>query len=380
MLALRYRLKLSQNGIFKGYAIMTVMIKSGDLLKANSEAIVNTVNCVGVMGKGIALQFKQRWPQNFKAYAAACEREEIRPGKMFIYDLGEWASPRFLINFPTKVHWRGHSKYEYIEKGLCDLVLQVEHLGLKSIALPPLGCGNGGLDWHRVKGLVLDAFKDHPQVQVDLFEPKGAPRPREMVNRTEKPKMTAVRASIIKIISTYREMEYPLSQIEIQKLAYFLEEAGQPLKLDFVKHNYGPYSDKLRHVVKAMDSHYITGVGDLSGDSEIAVLPGALLEADKFIQTSGDDELGEQVARVRKLIEGFETPYGMELLATVHWVAIHEAGIRTLDDAIKAVHNWNSRKRAVLSKEHIQVAWQRLIDQGWLRPRDQIKKGRLAFQ
>lgn len=359
---------------------MTVAIKSGDLLKDNSEAIVNTVNCVGVMGKGIALQFKQRWPQNFKAYAAACEREEIRPGKMFIYDLGEWASPRFLINFPTKVHWRGHSKYEYIEKGLHDLVLQVERLGIKSIALPPLGCGNGGLDWHRVKGLVFEAFKGHPQVQVDLFEPKGAPRPREMVNQTEKPKMTAVRASIIKVISTYREMEYPLSQIEIQKLAYFLEEAGQPLKLDFVKHNYGPYSDKLRHVLKAMDGHYITGVGDFSGDSEITILPGALLEADKFIQTSGDDELGEQVARVRKLIEGFETPYGMELLATVHWVGIHEAGIRTLDNAIKAVHNWNSRKRVILSKNHIQVAWQRMTDQGWFRPRHQIKRGRLAFQ
>jgi len=359
---------------------MTVTIKSGDLLKADSEAIVNTVNCVGIMGKGIALQFKQRWPQNFKAYAAACDREEIEPGKMFIYDFGEWGKPRFIINFPTKAHWRGDSKIEYIESGLRDLVLQAERLRIKSIALPPLGCGNGGLDWHVVKRLVLDAFRGHTQIQVDLFEPKGAPPPRKMVNRTEKPRMTPVRAAIVKIISIYREMEYTLSKIEIQKLAYFLEETGQPLKLDFVKHNYGPYSDKLRHVLKAMDGHYITGVGDFSGDSEIAVIPGALSEADKFIQTCDDDELSEHVKRIARLIEGFETPYGMELLASVHWVRTREPDVRTVDDAIEAVHNWNARKRAILSNEHVKVAWRRLNDEGWFRPNLSTKKNGLSFQ
>jgi O-acetyl-ADP-ribose deacetylase (regulator of RNase III) len=358
---------------------MTVRVKSGDLLKENSEAIVNTVNCVGVMGKGIALQFKQRWPQNFKAYEAACERKEIRPGKMFIYDLGEWAKPRFIINFPTKVDWKKPSKIEYIESGLRDLVSQVERLGIKSIALPPLGCGNGGLDWQTVKALIVDAFRDRPEVHVDVFEPKGAPPAREMVNRTERPKMTPARAAIVKIISIYREMEYGLSKIEVQKLAYFLEKAGQPLKLDFVKHNYGPYSDKLRHVLKAMDGHYIMGVGDFSGESEIAVMPGALSEADEFIKTRGGGELSEQVARVRDLIEGFETPYGMELLATVHWVVTQEPNVRTADAAVVAVHNWNARKRAVLREEHIGLAWQRLSEQGWFRPLGQTKKDRLSF-
>jgi O-acetyl-ADP-ribose deacetylase (regulator of RNase III) len=357
---------------------MAVTIKHGDLLKETSEAIVNTVNCVGVMGKGIALQFKQRWPQNFNAYAAACKRDEVRPGKMFIYDRGEWEKPRFIINFPTKQHWRGDSKIEYIQEGLRDLVSQVERLGIKSIALPPLGCGNGGLDWHKVERLVFDAFQDHPQIQVDLFEPKGAPPPQEMVNRTKKPAMTAVRAALVKIFSTYREMEYPLGGIETQKLAYFLEETGQPLNLEFIKHNYGPYSAKLRHVLKAMDGHYLTGVGDFSGDSEIAVIPEALVEAEKFLKTSGDDDVGERVARIRKLIEGFETPYGMELLATVHWVGAHH-GVRTVDDAIEAVHNWNDRKRAVLSKEHIALAWRRLTAEGWFRPRRPVTKHRLPF-
>lgn len=359
---------------------MSVTIKSGDLLKEHPDAIVNTVNCAGVMGKGVALQFKQRWPQNFKTYAAACERNEVKPGKMFIHDLGEWEKPRFIINFPTKTDWRKDSKIEYIEEGLHDLVLQVNRLGIKSLALPPLGCGNGGLDWDTVKSLIVDAFKDHPEIQVDLFEPKGAPRPQEMVNRTKKPKLTAVRAAIVKIISIYREMEYSLSRIEIQKLAYFLEEGGQPMNLGFVKQNYGPYSDKLRHVLKAMDGHYITGVGDFSGDSEIAVLPEALPEAEEFIKASISDELSEQVARIRELIDGFETPYGMELLATVHWVKVHESGVLTVSDAIKAVHDWNARKRAIFSQEHIKLAWRRLNDEGWFRTRHQIKKDGLAFE
>lgn len=358
---------------------MTVTIKRGDLLKDRSEAIVNTVNCVGVMGKGIALQFKQKWPENFNAYAAACERNIVRPGKMFIYDLGELARPRFIVNFPTKTHWRGDSKIEYIEKGLNDLVLQVERLGIESIALPPLGCGNGGLDWPTVRKLVLKAFEEHPQVKVDLFEPKGAPPPREMVNRTDKPRMTRVRAAIIKVISIYREMEYALSKIEVQKLAYFLEEAGQPMNLAFTKHNYGPYSDKLRHVLKAMDGHYIRGVGDFSGNSEIAIMSTAPSEADEFIFTSADDELRYHVERVRYLIEGFETPYGMELLSTVHWVRTRESHVRTLNDAIAAVKSWNQRKRAILSSEHIQLAWNRLEDGGWFRPTNMPTNRRLSF-
>ncbi len=359
---------------------MTVKVKSGDLLKENVEAIVNTVNCVGVMGKGIALQFKQRWPRNFQAYEAACKRKEVKPGKMFIYDMGEWAKPRYIINFPTKTHWRGDSKIEYIESGLRNLVSEVGRLKIKSIALPPLGCGNGGLDWDDVKRLIAAAFETHPDVQVDVFEPSGAPPPREMANLTEKPKLTDARAAIIKVISIYREMEYGLSKIEVQKLAYFLEKAGQPLKLDFVKHHYGPYSDKLRHVLKALDGHYIVGVGDFSGESEIAILPGALSEADEFIRTKGDGELSRQVARVCELIDGFETPYGMELLATVHWVATQEPKARTADEAVVAVHNWSPRKKAILQEDHIRMAWERLDDQGWFREPHQAKKGRLSFQ
>jgi O-acetyl-ADP-ribose deacetylase (regulator of RNase III) len=358
---------------------MTVRIKSGDLLKENVDAIVNTVNCVGVMGKGIALQFKQRWPKNFKAYEAACKRKEVKPGKMFIYDLGEWAKPRFIINFPTKLHWRGDSKIEYVKAGLHDLVKEVQRLGIKSIALPPLGCGSGGLDWDLVKPLIISAFEKVPGIQVAVFEPAGAPPAQEMVNLTEKPAMTPARAAIVTVISIYREMEYGLSHIEIQKLAYFLEKAGQRLNLEFVKHNYGPYSDRLRHVLKALDGHYIVGVGDFSSEADISLKPGALAEASEFIRTKGGSELSEQVERVRSLIDGYETPYGMELLATVHWVVTQEPNIHTADEAVVAVHNWNPRKRAVMREDHIRTAWHRLNDRGWFRKVEQNGKDRLSF-
>jgi hypothetical protein len=214
--------------------------------------------------------------------------------------------------------------------------------------------------------MIVDAFERLPDVNVLLFEPKGAPAPREMVNRTKRPAMTPARAAIVKIIAIYRQMQYGLSKIEVQKLAYLLEEAGQPLNLAFVKHNYGPYADKLRHVLKAMDGHYILGVGDHAGEADIVVIPEALDEADRYIEVEGGLEVQRRVERIAKLIEGFETPYGMELLATVHWVANHEGRGRSAEDAVEAVHEWNERKRRMLQAPHVALAWQRLNKNGWI--------------
>ena len=148
---------------------------TGNLLEANAEALVNTVNCVGFMGKGIALQFKQAWPDNFEAYARASKAGEIRPGRMFIWETGRMINPKFIINFPTKRHWRGKSKIEDIKSGLRALIGEVRHLGIRSIAVPPLGCGNGGLNWKDVRPLIEAAFAEIPDVEVLLYRPQGAP-------------------------------------------------------------------------------------------------------------------------------------------------------------------------------------------------------------
>ena len=151
-----------------------ITLTQGDLLKQDDvDAIVNAVNCVGVMGKGIALQFKHRWPANFTEYTAACKAGKVRPGRMFIRMLGRLVRPQYIINFPTKNHWREGSRIQFIEEGLVGLVTQVQCLGIRSIAIPPLGCGNGGLAWADVRPLIQGAFEPLPEVEVRLFEPEG---------------------------------------------------------------------------------------------------------------------------------------------------------------------------------------------------------------
>lgn len=347
--------------------IMTIRSIEGDLLKQDDvDAIVNTVNCVGIMGKGIALQFKNKWPANFKAYEAACKQKQVNVGYMFVYDSGGLLKPNYIINFPTKDHWKGKSRIEYIQSGLQDLVTQIKRLSIKSIALPPLGCGNGGLEWNEVKPLIETAFAQLPEVEVRLFEPTGAPPAKTMEVKTIKPKMTKGRAAILKVIDTYREVGYGLSKIEVQKLAYFLQNAGEDLKLNFVKHHYGPYSDELRHALNTMEGHYIVGLGDGVVESEIEPVAKALAEADAFISEAGLEQTLHRAERVAELIDGFQSSYGMELLATVHWVAKNETNVKSVDDATKAIHSWSPRKKNLMSPQHVSIAWDRLTNLGWI--------------
>jgi O-acetyl-ADP-ribose deacetylase (regulator of RNase III) len=346
---------------------MSIHLTHGDLLKQDDvDAIVNTVNCVCVMGKGIALQFKNKWPDNFTQYQAACKAGEVRPGTMHVYDAGAYAQPHFIINFPTKDHWRGNSKLSFIQDGLKDLVTQVQALDIRSIAIPPLGCGNGGLDWADVKPMIEAAFAALPDVDVRLFEPGDAPSAKSMEVRTARPKMTIGRAAILKSIDTYRDLNYGLTKIEVQKLGYFLQVAGQDLGLQFEKHLYGPYSEQLRHALNRMEGHFIVGMGDGSVDSEIEPAPDALREADEFLAAHGDAEINARLDRSQSLIDGFQSPYGMELLATVHWVASTEADVTSPDAALLAIGAWNPRKKRLMQPIHVQTAWDRLVQHGWI--------------
>ena len=143
----------------------------GNLLNADVEALVNTVNTVGVMGKGIALQFKRRFPLNFEVYAGACSRGEVQVGRMLVVETTAFSGPRFIINFPTKKHWREPSRLEYVSAGLTALVHEVKSRGIRSIAIPPLGCGNGGLSWSEVRPMIDRAVVQLPGVHVLVFSP-----------------------------------------------------------------------------------------------------------------------------------------------------------------------------------------------------------------
>ena len=339
---------------------------TGNLLQTDVEALVNTVNCDGFMGKGIALQFKQAWPENFDAYARACRVKEVRPGQMFIWETGRMMNPRYIINFPTKRHWRGKARMEDIRSGLRALVADVRRLGIQSIAVPPLGCGNGGLDWDDVRPLIEAAFAELPEVEVFLFSPLGAPAATAMPVNTSKPAMTVSRALFVKVMHQYEVLSYRLTLLEIQKLGYFLQEAGEPLKLRLEAGLYGPYAANLNKVLERMEGHFIRGYGDSQKpDTEIELLPGALQEADAFLNSHPASV--SRLMRVGELIQGFETPYGMELLSSVHWVCTHAPRIATTAEAaVEAVHAWNDRKRYMFRSEHIRVAYQRLSELAWL--------------
>lgn len=342
-----------------------IELVTGNLLQADVEALVNTVNTVGAMGKGIALQFKQAYPANFEAYRKAVARGEVQPGRMFVFETGLMMNPRVIINFPTKRHWRGRSRIEDIQSGLEDLARVIETRGIRSIAIPPLGCGNGGLDWDDVRPLILAMLKRVPEVRALVFGPEGPPDPGSMPVGTERPRMTPARALLVRLMDRYSELAYRLTLLEIQKLAYFLQESGEPLRLEFEKGHYGPYAANLNKVLERIEGHFTRGYGDTQKpDVEIRLLPGANEEAIEFL-----DALPESIARldaVASLIDGFETPYGMELLSSVHWVAAREPKVRDAAGAIGAVHGWSDRKQSMFKAHHIEVAWNRLAEAGWV--------------
>ncbi|NGO90305.1 MULTISPECIES: type II toxin-antitoxin system antitoxin DNA ADP-ribosyl glycohydrolase DarG [unclassified Halomonas] len=336
----------------------------GNLLEADAEALVNTVNCVGVMGKGIALQFKQAFPENFSLYARVCKEGGMLPGKMLVFETGDMVNPKYIINFPTKRHWKGKSKMEDIDAGLVDLVAQIKHYRIRSIAIPPLGAGLGGLNWADIKPRIEQAFADLPDVRVLMFEPKGAPPVEQMPVRTKRPKMTPGRALLIRLLDLYGRQGYRHSLLEVQKLAYFLQAAGEPMRLQFTAHHLGPYADNLNHALQRMEGHFIRGYGDRSGNAEIRLMPGALEEAQAFLENNSEAE--HHLERVKALIEGFETPYGMELLSTIHWIVTHEPdNASSLEHLSERVAAWNHRKKQLMKPKHIHKAYARIEQQGW---------------
>ncbi|GIW72678.1 MAG: Appr-1-p processing protein [Planctomycetota bacterium] len=338
--------------------------RKGDILAADAEALVNTVNCVGVMGRGVALQFKEAFPENFRAYAAACRRKEVRPGRMFVFETGRLTPPRYIINFPTKRHWRHKSRIEDIEAGLEDLVRQIRKLGICSIALPPLGSGLGGLDWEEVRRRIERSLSDLGEVRVVVFEPRpGAARrpPRRKAVR-----MTPGRAALVALMKRYLEgaLDPFVTLLEVHKLMYFLQEAGEPLKLRFAKGPYGPYAENLRHVLREVEGTFIKGYGgeEESPGMPLEVIPGVEQKAEDVL--AKDPGIREKLERVADLVTGFETPSGLELLATVHYLARKE-GIRGEDELVQAVHAWGRGKRA-FTPAQVHLAAKVLERKGWL--------------
>lgn len=342
----------------------------GNLLAADTDALVNTVNTVGVMGKGIALQFKRAFPANYRAYQAACARGEIRLGQMFVFDTGALGPRRYIINFPTKNHWRNASRLADIESGLQSLVTVVKELGIESIAIPALGCGNGGLAWDDVGPLIEAASAEMTGVRAIVFPPEGAPKPEAMPNATAAPALTTNRALLIDAISRYlararlQEVREGVSELEIQKIAYLLQLLGAPLKLTFTRGHYGPYSADLSHDLNRLEGHYLSGLGDRSAHvtqlAPIVATEGATAAASSLLAAHPDNR--ERIDAMLNLVAGFETPYSLELLATTHFAAVQEPPTGDPAKLADRVAGWSLRKARLFTEAHVRIAAERLAE------------------
>lgn len=344
-----------------------ITYKTGDILKENVEAIVNTVNCVGVMGRGIALQFKKAFPENFKSYAAVCKKKELQPGSMFVFEPKQLINPKYIINFPTKRHWRGKSRLEDIESGLSALVEEIRTRQIKSIAIPPLGAGLGGLPWIEVKKRILGAFSDLSIVDVVIFEPSEATADQRSNKSSSVPKMTAGRAALIELMNRYLRglLDPSITLLELHKLMYFMQHVGEPLKLNYVKGPYGPYAKNLRHVLSSIEGHLVSGYADGGDapDKQLSLVPGALTDAQKFLESVQDTQ--EHLEKVTDLVDGFESSFGLELLSTVHWL-LERTQVQSLDTLVNHVYGWNNRKKQ-FSRRQIKLAVDVLSTKGWCR-------------
>jgi O-acetyl-ADP-ribose deacetylase (regulator of RNase III) len=342
----------------------------GNVLTAEVDALVNTVNTVGVMGKGVALQFKRAFPNNFPAYRAACERGEVRLGHMFVVDTGALGPRHYIINFPTKGHWRSRSRLEDIRSGLEDLVRVLRDLGIASVAIPALGCGNGGLRWSDVRPLIESALAAVPEVRALIFAPSGAPAPASMPIATARPRLTPLRAQLLVAIDRYlirarlQEVRDGISELEIQKLAYFLQVLGAPLRLSFARGRYGPYSDTLSHVLAELEGHFLTGFGDRSARvtelMPINLADRAAEEAGWEVDRNAED--AGRIAALLDLVDGFEMPYSLELLATVHFAAYQEPPAGDPGVLADRVAGWSLRKVRLFTEEHVRLAAARLVE------------------
>lgn len=345
----------------------------GNLLEADVDAVVNTVNTVGVMGKGIALMFKERFPENFQAYAAACKRGDVEVGRMFLAAASELHGPRWIINFPTKKHWRSRTQLPWVIEGLEHLRGVIQEKGIRSIAIPPLGCGNGGLEWRVVRPLIENALSGLGEVEVIVYEPTAAYQGASKRKGVEE--LTPARALIAEMVRCYSVLGIECSILEIQKLAWFLDRVIQrnrlpnPLRLEFTADQYGPYAYRLTHLLDALDGSYLRCDKRLADASPFDTIQFVEEKRDKlagYLSGPEGTPFANTLEETDRLIDGFQSPLGMEALATVDWLLSREHAPATVEGIRQKLDHWEGGKPAAQRKQRqfsdrlVQAAIERL--------------------
>ena len=335
---------------------------TGNILESKAEALVNTVNTVGVMGKGIALQFKQQFTANTKAYEQACKSGSIDIGKLLVVKDSSLATgDKIIVNFPTKKDWRKPSEYSYIEAGLRDLIRIIDDHQIKSIAIPALGAGNGGLDWSRVKRLLVD-YLSNVNADVFIYEPNFL---IQEAMKKERVKLTPARAMLLAVLYEVVKNGEFVSEFAAEKIAYFLQRFGanDEFKLEFKEHFYGPYSGKVRHVLYYLNGSYIAGYSDKDKKpfQELGIIKDGEEAVNKFLNEHPD--LNRIVEETKKFLMGFYSSFGLELLSTVDFI-MHQNNLTSVD-AIKArIDSWSDRKKTLFNNTRfVEIAVARIQKQ-----------------
>lgn len=334
---------------------------TGDLFESKAVALVNTVNLLGVMGKGVALQFKNHYPLNFKRYKAACQMGEIAIGKLFVTIENTVFGERIIINFPTKTDWRKPSEYLYIEKGLDDLIRVIDQYKITSIAIPPLGAGNGGLNWGNVKKMIDQKLGDL-EIDVYVYEPNS--RIVEKM-RSERIKLTPARALLLYVLyDLVRHGEY-VSEFSSEKVCYFLQRFGAAdlFKLHYEPKYYGPYSGKVKYVLNAMNGSYIMGYSDMNKKpfESLTLVSDVTGEITQFIKA--DETLNDIATKTMDFLHGFYSDFGLELLSSVDYIMCTYGKEISVDDIYLHLSEWSPRKEKLFhDKKHIALANRHLLE------------------
>ncbi|GAB3897583.1 type II toxin-antitoxin system antitoxin DNA ADP-ribosyl glycohydrolase DarG [Spirosoma agri] len=334
---------------------------TGDLLSSNAQALVNTVNTVGVMGKGIALQFREHFPLNFKLYKKSCDNHKLQPGTLLVVHEPTLDGERIIINFPTKTDWKHKSSYAYIESGLKELVRVIDEERITSIAIPPLGCGNGGLKWEKVRPM-MESYLNGVSSDVYIYEPNEAVKQVLQQQQVKKhTHLTPARAMLLYALFSYEKMGEHASLFVANKLAYFLQRLGENLRLNFVAHHYGPYATEVGHVLYKLNGSYMTGMEQ----KEAKAFEPLHLRYDKydevrtFVESNLKSEQRQRLDDLLVLISGFQSALSLEVLASVDFITDREGPLPT-EDVFKRLQNWSDRKKRLVKERHVTVALEQL--------------------
>ncbi|OQP65836.1 phosphatase [Niastella vici] len=336
---------------------------TGNLLDSKAEALVNTVNTVGVMGKGIALQFKEAFRNNLKKYLDACKAKELQPGKLLVVrDQNALLGEKIIINFPTKTHWRQPSRYEYIEAGLIELSKVIKDEKIKSIAIPPLGCGNGGLEWDRVKSQI-EKYLSNVDAEVFIYQPNSEVKAILQKENTKKDaKLTPARAQLLYLLFYYESLGEYSSLFSANKLAFVLQTLGEDLRLKFIKHHYGPYSHQIGHVLYALNGIYITGLEQKEAKpfEPLMLNYKKLNEVQEYVNKELSFEQKERLKNSIKLIDGFQSELSLEILASVAYILLENPSLSN-EEVFNEV-TWTDRKKKLFKKSYVDIAYRHLHD------------------